>query len=767
MEDEDYEVNKSEQKKADRTRADANNVQNVKNAADIAVASGHPIAAAAGGTVKAVDAATGGKGSEIVGKALTRANEFTPGGRILQSGLNKANESGIGDVAGKAASIKNKANASKGGDTPNQVKKEDAEGGEKKDSLPSSDDKNKNQQSDIRGTVPKQEDDKGKDDSDVDNQDSDSSTVNTKSSVKMIAGVPVAGGLIMIGVMLLPMLLLFLLIASTGGILSNYDDAFGISAAQGEDIGGMVYNASSQVQIDFFNRILEVKEDYQNDGKNVDPLKIVAVYTVMRNKGAALTYDTMTTEVIEDIADCMFSGTAYSEDTFKNNLINDFIPTYLPNTSEKDRQNIVKEIFEYIDNYYDLVGKEVPSGCSSTGTCNYNIEGFYIDGSGNVKNSLQVSNLYVRLMQCGTSGSYNYGGQWGLPLPGEELVPFEKYILGVAYAEIGSGAPTEAIKAQMIAARSYILARPTAAGGSSSWRSLKEENGKWVLQAAACTADQVYCDPDQGCSSNNGQASQVHSGLGHGTGMQRNPLPEDSPLRQYAAETQGEVLVNSNGYVIYTPYTSTEQNQFMALARNGYNYKQIMMQMYNKFGASDIYKASCGNCISNSNYANWKQYEGEWINVPIGTSGRTIKNIGCLATSMAIQIARSGVSTNVSGEFNPGSFVQYLNDHGGFSGGDLNWSGPTTAAPGFVLENDEYLSGMSKNEKLNRIRVIVSQPGVYAVCEVKGNTGQHWVAIDSVSGNTINMMDPGSTSTDMWATYEWYNTSRIVYYKVS
>ena len=33
---------------------------------------------------------------------------------------------------------------------------------------------------------------------------------------------------------------------------------------------------------------------------------------------------------------------------------------------------------------------------------------------------------------------------------------FEKYILGVAYQEIGPDAPAEAIKAQMVAARSYI-----------------------------------------------------------------------------------------------------------------------------------------------------------------------------------------------------------------------------------------------------------------------------------------------------------------------
>ena len=65
------------------------------------------------------------------------------------------------------------------------------------------------------------------------------------------------------------------------------------------------------------------------------------------------------------------------------------------------------------------------------------------------------------------------------------------------------------------------------------------------------------------------------------------------------------------------------------------------------------------------------------------------------------------------------------------------------------------------------IKNIVNQPGVFAVAEVKGNTGQHWVAIDRIDGDVITMMDPGSTATNMWNEYNWANTSRIVYYKVS
>ena len=57
--------------------------------------------------------------------------------------------------------------------------------------------------------------------------------------------------------------------------------------------------------------------------------------------------------------------------------------------------------------------------------------------------------------------------------------------------------------------------------------------------------------------------------------------------------------------------------------------------------------------------------------------------------------------------------------------------------------------------------------GYYVVAEVKGNTGQHWVAVDSIQNGVINMMDPGTNATNMWKTYPSRNTSRFVYFKVN
>ncbi len=92
-----------------KERNDQNNANNVRNAAEVAIASKNPYAMAAGAAVKAADKVTGGKASEKIGKSITRANKIAPGGRRLQRASNKLSESGASDAIGTAASMKNGA----------------------------------------------------------------------------------------------------------------------------------------------------------------------------------------------------------------------------------------------------------------------------------------------------------------------------------------------------------------------------------------------------------------------------------------------------------------------------------------------------------------------------------------------------------------------------------------------------------------------------------------------------------------------------------
>ena len=765
-----YEANRSGDPELEKERNDANNANNIRNAADVAIASGNPYAAGAGLAVKGVDAVTGGKGSEIAGKALTNANKVVPGGKKLQDVSNDLSESGASDKIGKAASMYNQAKGQpdekvvperKNQVPPNQMGNT---GGEQQGSLPSSSDE---KEKSSRREESKEE------------TPNDSSEEKEKKKRSLLGGIVLSAMAKMILFIITPLLIgflfLMLVISIVSGMFTGYQDAFGVSQTVGEETGN-IYTATSADQQAFYDRINNLKAEYEASGQEFDPLKIVGVYHVLKEHGANIDYDDMTDSVIREIADAMMEDGFYSSETFKQKLIDTIIPRYLPKTSKDERERIAQEVLDYVDNYYDLIGKENENSSSSSSfcaanNCSYDIKGYYIRGKGNVAENKQVSNLYVRLMQCGSASGHNYGGTFGKPLEGEDLIPFEKYILGVAYQTISEDAGEDAIKAQMVAARSYILARHADLGG---WRTLQKEDDKWVLQVAACNQDQAYCDPDKGCSGTSAQWGQIYSGLDHNQGFKKEPLSLGSNLRSYAADTSGEVVTNEEGYIVYTGYQQAEQNQFISLGKSGVNYKQILLQVYNQgtrnYGAKNVEKASCkadsSYCgVSSGEFASWKQFKGPWTNVQIGSSGKTIQQIGCLATSVAILIAKSGVPTKVS-PFNPGTFVEYISARGGFSGGNFVWRAASIAAPNFHYQGKVGLAGLSRAEKLDKIRELANQQNVYVVAEVKGDTGQHWVAIDSVNGDTINMMDPGSNSTNMWQQYPWGNTSCLAYFKV-
>ncbi len=784
-----YQANGSRNQDAEKARNDANNARNVSNAADVAIASKNPYGVAAGLAVKGADAATGGKASEALGKGLTAANKVSPLGNHAQNFSNRAAESGLSDTVGAGSRlVSNMHNGSIHDNTgagispdkmPNQVKNKQSGGEQENSSLPSSDGKN---QVPPRTDSTEPQKKRGVLGENHESEDSTYQEEEKETKSKGLFGIfSIRSFIVMVTIIFLPIFLFFFIIlfvlVSSSTVLSGFEDALGASEASGEEHGNVNFNVGSAEQREFYNRVNSVKLRLQAQGKSVDAYKVAAVYYVINDNNSTISYNSMTEDAITDIANAMFSGNTYDESTFKNNLVSNIFPTYVSNPSSS-YQTMADDVFDYIEKYESIIDKKAinsyRTSCSSTGSCTYDIKGYYIHGKGNVSEALQVKDLYVRLMQCGVGNGHDYGGTFGKPMDGESLVPFEKYVLGVAYQEIGPDAPAEAIKAQMIAARSYILARHADMGG---WRTLKEESGRWVIQVASCTQDQVYCDPDQGCSSNDGQWGQIHSGQAHNTGFSRAAMAENSPLRTYASQTSGEVLINQSGYIVYTGYLQNEQNQFISLAKKGFNYKQILLQVYNQgnrnYGASDILRttcnssgsASCGGAVGD--FINWKQKGETWSNTPMGNSGRTIGNIGCLVTSVAIQIARSGVPVNVS-DFNPGTFVEQLNANGGFDGyGNFTWAAASRVAPSFQYQDKIYVAGMSREQKLATITDLVNQPNTYVVAEVKGNTGQHWVAINSVNGNSVTMMDPGSSATDLWSEYNWANTSTLAYYKVS
>ena len=772
-----YQSTRSQNNSPEDKRNTENNTKNLRNAADVAIASKNPYAMAAGAIVKGADKLTGGKSTEALGKAMTQANKSTPGGKKIQKASNKLSESGASDAIGKAASMQNSAGGAQGTSTgansiPSANPGMSTPGNPQQPSPTSSSESFSGGGSSFAGmgggfskqnSFSDNQEDSGTEQGTVDI----SGSAFGKFAVKTV--------IILFAPMIIIFMIFFGLMSAVTNNFSDYEDALGASGATGGETGGIVYTASNPEAKEFYQRINTVKLSMQANGKSVDALKIAAVYHILTTNDPNIDYEYMIEARIREIADAMFSGNSYSESTFKENLINNIFPKYISGTTQKKREQMAEDVFDYIDRYYSFIGLNTSSTCAAIGSCTYEIKGFYIPGSGNVTKSMSIKDLKVRLMECASP----YGnGNYNTPID-QDLVSFEDYVAGVAYAEIGDYAPDEAIKAQMIVARSFALARPTAMGNALG-KKLEEENGQWILQISSCVADQVFCNINEGCSymgGGDGQGGIVRSGKVPGALRTRDALAADHKLRTLAASVQGEVLVNNQGNIILSGYLATESNAFTSLANQGLNYKQILLQVYGgsgsrPYGATDIQKMSCNNgssgCSSASTgpYASWKQYEGPWTEITLGGSGQTIRQIGCLVTSISMLIAKSGVETNIS-NFNPGTFVEFLNDNGGFvSGGNFVWYSATKAAPSFKYQGKISLSGYTKEQKLNKIKELLNE-GAYITAEVKGNTGQHWVAIDAVSGNNVIMMDPGSQSTDLWGQYDWHNTSTLAYFKIN
>lgn len=173
--------------------------------------------------------------------------------------------------------------------------------------------------------------------------------------------------------------------------------------------------------------------------------------------------------------------------------------------------------------------------------------------------------------------------------------------------------------------------------------------------------------------------------------------------------------------------------------------------------------------IDSGEYASWRQKGATWSSIRIGNTNSTISDIGCLVTSVAILIQKSGTAPATLTPFNPGTFVEALNKNGGFDNkGNLSYAPISKVVPDFKYVGNINLRNKSKEEKLTTISKYFND-GYYLTVEVKGATpgNQHWVAVIGIDANNIVMVDPASNHTIMWSAYEWSKTSQFNYFKAN
>ena len=202
-----------------------------------------------------------------------------------------------------------------------------------------------------------------------------------------------------------------------------------------------------------------------------------------------------------------------------------------------------------------------------------------------------------------------------------------------------------------------------------------------------------------------------------------------------------------------------------------YNFNQAQLLQYNELSNSkfaNLWNGVIYGSIDSGKYATWRQRDPKWANIRMGNSSGTIGSIGCLVTSIAILIEKSGVNNKIN-PFNPGTFVEALNKNGGFdSNGNLQYGAITKVVPRFKYVDKVYLNNKSRDEKLALIKQYLDS-GYYITAEVLGDTpgSQHWVAVTKVESNSIFMIDPSSEQTNMWNAYNYVNTSQFNYFMAS
>ena len=378
----------------------------------------------------------------------------------------------------------------------------------------------------------------------------------------------------------------------------------------------------------------------------------------------------------------------------------------------------------------------------SSGTCKY------------VVGESSYSNFKVRLYK---------NDSFELVYSDDRLIDFDKYILGVAYQEVGGGTDSiseQVFKAQAIAARSYALTRGKKMAGVKALQ-ITEENGYSVINIRQTVSDQAYCDPDEGYLPS-GQLSNCSSG--------HLRLPDDSPLRTWIKEVDGVVLVDSNGEVVNTPYKDKDQIAWRALAQSGMTSDEIILKHYNAAEKGYTLNATCVKTSSVEGAEGWKQCDPRWGNMYVGS--KTICSIGCALTSISIQLARSGVQLNVSGEFNPGTFMQTHKSNGGFSDNIITWN-VSRIAPNFkLIASHEALFGTKEN-KINTLKKYAAD-GEYIVLGVRHGVGRdigHYVAYNDSSSDEIFIFDPAGNTTgklfhDYPAMANAITSFQVVRYKV-
>ena len=377
-----------------------------------------------------------------------------------------------------------------------------------------------------------------------------------------------------------------------------------------------------------------------------------------------------------------------------------------------------------------------------------------------------ITDEYYRLYgeNINSSSIGLYGGSLcpnGITVEGTGTISLEDYVAGVVTAENNwsDGGNIENMKAQAVAARTYGVINSnhcqSSIGNSQATQVYKKPvENSLAVRAAQETAGMVikyngqlfnpeydaFCVIEKSSDSYTiNQPSQYHSG-------QHQVIPA-SFINEKSSNHKGIDYCFGHG-------RGMSQVGSRYLSTQGYTFDQIL-QYYYPTGIEIV--------VSSLPFTSWRQGDPEWSSILLGNSSDSnMGRIGCLVTSFAITIAKSGVPTVLGDSFNPGTFVTLLKSNNGFvDGGRLNYYSISAAVPGYSWGNTE------DGYNINRIKSLIND-GYSVIISVpsRGVAWGHYVAIDRIENDQVYILDPATGAGPQLLNQVYSGVSGIVYFKL-
>lgn len=350
-------------------------------------------------------------------------------------------------------------------------------------------------------------------------------------------------------------------------------------------------------------------------------------------------------------------------------------------------------------------------------------------------------------------------------------IDMAKYTKGVTYEEIGvsGSSDVEKVKAQMVAAKSYVIGRSKSMG----WEVREDANGNYVITIRANTNDQDYCDIDVGCKSGK---TEVRTSSSH-----RDAVDEATRAKlDEAWEATKNVYIQNSDGALKGEFCNSRSSGCSFCTKGScmahqdlekyesVSYDKILVDQYSSYAlvtiegdfASAVVGASSTTCNTEGSYGipddKFKFYyqtdypdvnfcgANDYINGCPPNGKNTICTSGCGVTSYSMIVSTLSQDENdfdpikandeaiknnscvVGGGTNNTLFTGVLNYHSGFSFENI----PTT------LEGASKVLNVLKNGGVVAANVQSLSPFT---------TGGHWIVIRGVTADgMIKVADPNS-----------------------